>query len=544
LEYPKHPGVYAIIHEESGKLYIGSASNIYSRWRGHKSDLRRGLHHSPHLQNAWNKYGEDAFRFVVLESCLKDAVILCAREQHWLDKYRGKLFNAAKHAEPALGHKQSPEMKEASRQRMMGNKHGQGSHYHGVLTERNVVEILHRYAAMETSLDLAKAFGVTQINIIRIVGRRIWAQVEVAPEVDAACRERIEARKRGETNGRALLNWAKVEEIRSRNAAGESQVSLSRVFGVSVSVISGVCTGRTWSKPPAIAVVCPLPPLPQPTPPIPRPLRPSRRKTYVTRPRPEKVAVTCGFCGKKMSRPPCRTMCKVPYCSKTCRSAGLSARYMGRKNPRPVMPPLSGVYAFTHTPSQKSYVGSTNDLATAKTKGFSRLKAAKYHNPYLQSVFDESGAAMIEFRVLEFVTDPHMLVERQQWWLDHLRTADREHGFNVSPTAGSQSGMQHSEATKEKCRQNGLRMMADVQRRQHLSELNRGKTASPETKAKMSAKQQGVMNKSARLGEDDVRAIRKSLEASETISSISRKFGVERGTIRRIRDGDGWNSVK
>ncbi len=38
---------------------MGSSKNIYSRWQKHRSTLRHNCHHSPHLQNAWNKYGED-----------------------------------------------------------------------------------------------------------------------------------------------------------------------------------------------------------------------------------------------------------------------------------------------------------------------------------------------------------------------------------------------------------------------------------------------------------------------------------------------------
>jgi group I intron endonuclease len=49
-------GVY-MIRSPSGRFYIGSSSRMSRRWSGHCSRLRRGLHESPALQNAWNKYG-------------------------------------------------------------------------------------------------------------------------------------------------------------------------------------------------------------------------------------------------------------------------------------------------------------------------------------------------------------------------------------------------------------------------------------------------------------------------------------------------------
>ncbi len=50
----------------------------------------------------------------------------------------------------------------------------------------------------------------------------------------------------GERQGLAKLTAAKVVEIRHRYAAGESQASLARVFGVAQSNIGAVVTGRTW----------------------------------------------------------------------------------------------------------------------------------------------------------------------------------------------------------------------------------------------------------------------------------------------------------
>jgi group I intron endonuclease len=61
----KISGIYAII-SPSGKQYIGSSNHIDRRWRAHRSLLRRGTHHSPALQRAWDKYGEAAITFSVV----------------------------------------------------------------------------------------------------------------------------------------------------------------------------------------------------------------------------------------------------------------------------------------------------------------------------------------------------------------------------------------------------------------------------------------------------------------------------------------------
>ncbi len=94
MKYPRTPGIYSIVHIASGRCYIGSTRNLYERLRHHRLCLKKGIHHCPHLQNAWSKYGENAFRIDLLESCLDEPVILVAREQHWMDRFKGKLFNS------------------------------------------------------------------------------------------------------------------------------------------------------------------------------------------------------------------------------------------------------------------------------------------------------------------------------------------------------------------------------------------------------------------------------------------------------------------
>ena len=65
--------VYGIQRIETSEQYIGSTKrDIQVRWSEHLWDLRNGKHCNPYLQRAWNKYGEDAFRFHVIEEGYPD----------------------------------------------------------------------------------------------------------------------------------------------------------------------------------------------------------------------------------------------------------------------------------------------------------------------------------------------------------------------------------------------------------------------------------------------------------------------------------------
>lgn len=81
-------GIYAIINVESGKVYVGSTGwSFKGRWKGHRTRLRGKCHKNGYLQRSWNKHGEDAFEFIVLEY-VDNPTILVNREQHHLDEIR------------------------------------------------------------------------------------------------------------------------------------------------------------------------------------------------------------------------------------------------------------------------------------------------------------------------------------------------------------------------------------------------------------------------------------------------------------------------
>ena len=76
--------IYQIRNTINNAVYIGSIlkRDPHHRWLRHRTDLRGNCHHSQHLQRAWNKYGEMAFVFEVIERVDGDVLL---REQWHLD---------------------------------------------------------------------------------------------------------------------------------------------------------------------------------------------------------------------------------------------------------------------------------------------------------------------------------------------------------------------------------------------------------------------------------------------------------------------------
>ncbi len=126
-------GIYEIVNLADGKAtaYVGSSQDIEYRWGNHRSALRGGRHDNPRLQNAWNKYGEDAFVFSVLEEVGGDMLLII--EQEYLDDYfgSGHCYNIAREAaSPMKGRRHTDEAKHKISEAIAGERHPMWGKHH------------------------------------------------------------------------------------------------------------------------------------------------------------------------------------------------------------------------------------------------------------------------------------------------------------------------------------------------------------------------------------------------------------------------------
>jgi len=118
--------IYQIRNTITNAVYIGSIlkRDPRHRWMRHRKDLRGNHHHSQHLQRAWNKYGELAFVFEVIEQVDGDVI---PREQWHLDNRKNNYlphlnYNVCWIAGNCAGRKWSAEMKRKLSKSHMGQK--------------------------------------------------------------------------------------------------------------------------------------------------------------------------------------------------------------------------------------------------------------------------------------------------------------------------------------------------------------------------------------------------------------------------------------
>lgn len=128
--------IYVIENKNSGKFYIGRTNNPAARKRGHFSELRRGIHGNPRLQASFNKHGETAFEFRVVDSA-EDGEIQ-AKEAEWFaafDEDKSYLYNC--HFETFGGPKIfRPHTPETAAKISEAIKNGTRKHIFTILDER------------------------------------------------------------------------------------------------------------------------------------------------------------------------------------------------------------------------------------------------------------------------------------------------------------------------------------------------------------------------------------------------------------------------
>jgi group I intron endonuclease len=200
----KESGIYCIKNTVNGKLYIGSAVMFCGRFASHLSLLRKNKHHSPKLQHAWNKYGEDAFCFEALEVVTnKDQLI--NREQVWIDRLNssGKNgYNIAPSAGSMLGFKHTEESKRnisngrkgitpvflnpEERRRRIGDANR--------LPDEKRAEIIRLYDTGMRHAETAKMVGVTRHTVGLVVAGRPRSFVvpkKPSPPISEATRKKL-----------------------------------------------------------------------------------------------------------------------------------------------------------------------------------------------------------------------------------------------------------------------------------------------------------------------------------------------------------------
>jgi group I intron endonuclease len=129
-EYPESAGIYKLVCNNNGKIYIGKSTNIYKRINRHKN-CSKHVDNRYLLQNAIIKHGWDSFSVEILEifenfKSSEDNDYLLDRESHYIRHFESnnldKGYNICEYSTDTGGKPLSEDHKEKIRKSLLGRK--------------------------------------------------------------------------------------------------------------------------------------------------------------------------------------------------------------------------------------------------------------------------------------------------------------------------------------------------------------------------------------------------------------------------------------
>ena len=243
-------GVYAIVNRLNGKFYIGSTIRKFrKRFQCHKTELNKGMHHSQHMQRAWDKYGQDVFAFIVVE-CVAEKNDVLAREQYYIDTLKPE-YNNAKIAGSQIGIKHTDQarrnMSEAQRKLLSipGYK------------ERRIASLRAVLATEESKQRRSKIQSQPHLVELRSkISKAMWAQDGFKEATVMAMKKSnampdVKARKSAAVSRRNIESSKITREIAhdiyDALLMGVSGAELARKYGIGQSSVSRIKSGNHWA---------------------------------------------------------------------------------------------------------------------------------------------------------------------------------------------------------------------------------------------------------------------------------------------------------
>lgn len=143
--------------------------------------------------------------------------------------------------------------------------------------------------------------------------------------------------------------------------------------------------------------------------------RACRNVSYIgPKPSSARISRTCERCSTDFTAWPHAIQAgNGRFCSRRCaRAAGQSPWF---PNLQASDPPLSGVYAIVHVPSERAYVGATRNIRQRWIAHRYELARGISEQRLLQETWSAEGAESFDWRILELVEVTSLLQKEREW---------------------------------------------------------------------------------------------------------------------------------
>ena len=147
-------------------------------------------------------------------------------------------------------------------------------------------------------------------------------------------------------------------------------------------------------------------------------------------------------------------------------------------------------FVYLHrSPSDRVYIGLTNQHPVHKR--WNRRDPYR-HNQYFTSAIEKYGWENFQHEILCEGLTAEEAIQLEIDLISKYRSAEKEHGYNLTNGGGGRVGLKHTEKTKEKMSKAAKGKKKSEQHRANLSKANEIRFKDPEERKKVSNGRKGV----------------------------------------------------
>lgn len=205
-------GIYKITCLINQKVYIGQSILLNKRLNSHFSHLKRGVHHNAHLQNAFNKYGEENFVIEILTKCNEEE--LDNLERYFISIYNSmnknfgfNLMNGGQDSRRYFTQEVKDKMSKSNKGRIFSDEHKK----HISLSQKGKTI---------SAESIAKCIATKKLNQSHV----------------------------GEKNANAIISNEKAKSIIEYLLLGHGVIETTNEFSVSKNVINNLIQNRSYTN--------------------------------------------------------------------------------------------------------------------------------------------------------------------------------------------------------------------------------------------------------------------------------------------------------
>lgn len=227
-ENKKFSGIYKIVQISTGIVYIGQTKmKFIKRYWHHRWKLKHNNHDNKYLQNTWNKYGENDFKFEVIH-ILKEHENLDELEIMYISKYDS--YNNGFNLTTGGDGKNNCPMSEKAKK---------------IVGMKNRIHNMGKKHTEKTKIQMSKSSQHRKLTSEQIEKLK---QSRLEKGFSNESKQKMSKSHLGSNNAVSVINEVQAKNIKIKLIKGERMINISKELNINYAIIKSILQCKVWKQ--------------------------------------------------------------------------------------------------------------------------------------------------------------------------------------------------------------------------------------------------------------------------------------------------------